>query len=141
MEHVVESSLGHLRFPMVLFSVFAAMALLLAALGCFGIASQAVVQRRRELGIRIALGARAGQIYGLVVGQALVPILAGIGVGVIGALAFARVLRSLLFNIEPGDPVTLLLGSAVLGVVTVLASLLPARRAARVDPVRVLRDE
>ena len=141
MEQVVENSLGHLRFPMVLFSVFAAMALLLAALGCFGIASQAVVQRRRELGIRIALGARTGQIYGLVVGQALVPILAGLGVGVIGALAFARVLRSLLFDIGPGDPVTLLLGSAVLGVVTILASLLAARRAAQVDPVRVLRDE
>lgn len=141
MEQVVESSLGHLRFPMVLFSVFAAMALLLAALGCFGIASQAVVQRRRELGIRIALGARTGQIYGLVVGQALVPILAGLGVGVLGALAFARVLRSLLFDIGPGDPVTLLLGSAVLAVVTVLASLLPARRAAQVDPVRVLREE
>ena len=141
MEHVVESSLGHLRFPMVLFSVFAVMALLLAALGCFGIASQAVVQRRRELGIRIALGARSGQIYGLVVGQSLVPILAGLGLGVIGALGFARVLRSLLFDIGPGDPVTLLLGSAVLGVVTVLASLLPARRAARVDPVAILRDD
>ena len=141
MEQVVENSLGHLRFPMVLFSVFAGMALLLVALGCFGIGSQAVVQRRRELGIRIALGARTGQIYGLVVGQALVPILAGLGAGVLGALGFARVLRSLLFDIGPGDPATLLLGSAVLGGVTVLASLLPARRAAQVDPVRVLRDE
>jgi putative ABC transport system permease protein len=141
MEQVVEGSLGHLRFPMVLFRLFAAMALLLVALGCFGIASQAVVQRRRELGIRIALGARPGQIHGLVVGQALVPILAGLGLGVLGALGFARVLRSLLFDIEPGDPVTLLLGSALLGVVTVLASLLPARRAARVDPAQVLRDE
>ncbi|HSE52915.1 MAG TPA: ABC transporter permease [Gemmatimonadales bacterium] len=141
MEQVVENSLGHLRFPMVLFSVFAAMALLLAALGCFGIASQAVVQRRRELGIRIALGARTGQIYRLVAGQALVPILAGLGAGALGALAFAQVLRSLLFDIGPGDPITLLLGSAVLGVVTVLASLLPARRAAQVDPARVLRDE
>ncbi len=74
-------------------------------------------------------------------GQALVPILAGLGAGALGALAFAQVLRSLLFDIGPGDPITLLLGSAVLGVVTVLASLLPARRAAQVDPARVLRDE
>jgi putative ABC transport system permease protein len=141
MEQVVENSLGHLRFPMVLFSIFAVMALALAALGCFGIASQAVVQRKRELGIRIALGARSGQIYGLVVGQTMLPIAVGLGVGVVGALGFTRLLQNLLYDIGPGDPATLLLGSALLGVVTVLACLLPAHRAAQVDPVQVLRDE
>lgn len=141
MEQVVEGSLGHLRFPMVLFSVFAAMALALAALGCFGIASQAVVQRRRELGIRIALGAGRGQVYRLVVGQTMVPVAAGLALGVAGAFGFTRVLQSLLFDIGPGDPFTLVLGAALLGSATVLACLLPARRAARVDPVLVLRDE
>ena len=141
MAQVVEGSLGHLRFPMILFSVFAAMALALAAIGCFGIASQSVVQRRRELGIRIALGARAGEVYRLVVGQTMLPVVIGLAFGVVGALGFTRVLRTLLYDISPGDPVTLLLGSAVLGVVTVTACLLPARRAARVDPVVVLRDE
>lgn len=141
MEQVVEGSLGHLRFPMVLFSVFAAMALALAALGCFGIASQAVVQRRRELGIRIALGARGGQVYRLVVGQTMVPVVFGLALGIVGAFGFARVLGSLLYDIAPGDPLTLVLGAALLGGVTVLACLIPARRAARVDPVLVLRDE
>ena len=141
MEQVVENSVGHLRFPMVLFSVFAAMALALAALGCFGIASQAVVQRRRELGIRIALGASGAQVSRMVVGQTLVPVLWGLGLGIVGALGFTRVLRSLLYDITPGDPVTLLLGSLLLGGTAVLACLLPARRAARVDPVLTLRDE
>ena len=141
MEHVVEESLGHLRFPMVLFSIFAAMALALAALGCFGIASQAVVQRRRELGIRIAMGARAGQIYRLVLGQTVVPVLVGLALGIVGALGFARLIRSLLYDIAPGDPMTLLGGSVLLGAVTMIACLLPARRAAKVDPVLVLRDQ
>lgn len=141
MNEVLEGSLGHLRFPMVLFTVFAAMALALAALGCFGVASQAVVQRRRELGIRIALGARAGQIYGMVVRGAMTPVLWGIGAGIAGAFAFTQVLRGLLYDITPTDPVVLALGSAVLAVATVLACLLPARRASRVDPATVLREE
>jgi putative ABC transport system permease protein len=141
MEQVVEGSLGHLRFPMVLFSVFAAMALALAGLGCFGVASQAVVQRRRELGIRIALGARAAQVYRMVLGQAMLPVAVGLVAGTAGALAFARVLRGLLYDIAPGDPVTLFLGSALLAVVAVVACLLPAHRAARVDPALVLREE
>jgi predicted permease len=141
MEQVVEASLGHLRFPMVLFSVFAAMAVLLAALGCFGIASQAVVQRRRELGIRLALGASGGQLSRMVVRQTMVPVAIGLGLGIVGGFGFTRVIQSLLFDVGPDDPVTLLLGSVLLGAVTVVACLLPARRAANVDPVLVLRDE
>jgi len=141
MEHVLDGSLGHLRFPMVLFSLFAAMALALAALGCFGVASQAVVQRRRELGIRIALGARAVQVYRMVVGQTMVPVFCGLAAGIAGALAFTKVLGGLLYEITPTDPVILLLGSAVLGVATVLSCLLPAHRASQVDPATVLREE
>ena len=141
MEQVVEASLGHVRFPMVLFSVFAAMALALAALGCFGVASQAVVQQRRELGIRLALGARKGQLYRLVIGQAMLPVGFGIVLGGGAAIGFARVLRSLLYDIAPGDPMTLAAGAVVLAGVAVVACLLPARRAAQVDPVMVLREE
>ncbi len=141
MEQVVERSLGYLRFPMILFSVFAAMALALAALGCFGVASQAVVQRRRELGIRMALGARAAALYWMVLRQAILPVVVGLALGIGGALGFTRVLRGLLFDVAPSDPVTYLSGAVVLTGVTVLACLLPARRAARVDPARVLREE
>jgi predicted permease len=141
MEEVLDGSLGHLRFPMVLFSLFAAMALALAALGCFGVASQAVVQRRRELGIRIALGARAVQVYRMVVGQAMLPVLCGLAAGIAGAVAFTRVLQGLLYEITPTDPAILMLGSAVLAVATILACLLPAHRASRVDPATVLREE
>jgi predicted permease len=141
MEQVLDRSLGHLRFPMVLFSVFAAMALALAVLGCFGVASQAVVQRRRELGIRIALGARMAEVYATVVGRAMLPVLWGLAVGVAGALVFTKVLRGLLYDITPTDPLILVLGSAVLAVATILACLLPAHRASRVDPATVLREE
>ena len=141
MEQVVEASLGHVRFPMVLFSVFAAVALGLAALGCFGVASQAVVQRRRELGIRLALGAGKGRLYRMVVAQAMRPVALGIVVGGAGAIWFARVLTALLYDVTPGDPLTLLLGVIALAGVTLLATLLPARRAARVDPSVVLRED
>jgi putative ABC transport system permease protein len=141
MAGVVKDSLGHLRFPTVLFTIFAAMALALAALGCFGVASQSVVQRRRELGIRIALGARTGQVYRLVLHQAMVPVVLGVGMGIAGAVAFTRVLRGLLYEIAPGDATILLLCSLLLSAVTVAACLLPAGRASRVDPALVLRDE
>jgi putative ABC transport system permease protein len=141
MAQVLEGSLGHLRFPMVLFSVFAMMAVALTVLGCFGIASQAVVQRRRELGIRIALGARTAQVYGLVVGQVMRPVAWGLIGGIAGALAFTRVLRGMLYDISPGDPATLALGATILAVVTIGASIFPARRATRVNPASVLRDD
>jgi putative ABC transport system permease protein len=141
MGQVLEGSLGHLRFPMVLFSVFAVMAVALAVLGCFGVANQAVVQRRRELGIRIALGARTAQIYRLVLVQVMRPVVWGLIAGIAGALACSRVLQGLLYDITPGDPATLALGSGILAAAAVAASLLPAHRATRVSPASVLRDE
>jgi len=141
MDHVVETSLGHLRFPMVLFTIFAGLALALTALGCFGVASQAVVQRRRELGIRMALGARSTHLYRMVVGQTMAPVAWGLLAGVAGAVAFTNVLRGLLYDIRPKDPGTLALGAAVLAVATIVACLVPARRAARVDPALVLRED
>ena len=141
MDGVVKGSLGHLRFPTILFSIFAAMALALAGLGCFGVASQSVVQRRRELGIRIALGARTGQVYRLVLYHAMVPVVLGVGAGIAGAVAFTRVLRGLLYEIAPGDPMMLLLAAVLLAMVAMAASLLPARRAGKMDPALVLREE
>ena len=141
MDRVVKNSLGHLRFPMILFSIFAAMALALAGLGCFGVASQSVVQRRRELGIRIALGARTVQIYRLVLHHAMVPVVLGVAAGIAGAVAFTRVLRGLLYEIAPGDPGMLLIAALSLAMVAVAASLLPARRAGQTDPAMVLREE
>jgi putative ABC transport system permease protein len=141
MAGVVKGSLGHLRFPTILFTIFAAMALSLAGLGCFGVASQSVVQRRRELGIRIALGARTGQVYRLVLHHAMVPVVLGVGAGIAGAVAFTRVLRGLLYEIAPGDPRMLLIAAVLLAMVAMTASLLPARRAGKMDPALVLREE
>jgi ABC-type antimicrobial peptide transport system permease subunit len=141
MEQVLHDSLGHQRFPTILFSIFAGMALALAGLGCFGVASQAVVQRQRELGIRIALGAGAGQVYRLVLQHTMVPVVAGVLAGIAGAVGFTRVLRGLLYEIAPADPTMLLLSAAVLSAVALAACLFPARRAARVDPALVLRED
>jgi ABC-type antimicrobial peptide transport system permease subunit len=141
MTDVIERSIGHLKFPMTLFAVFAALALLLSALGCFGIASQTVVQRRRELGIRSALGASAGRTAGMVLRQTMIPVGFGLVVGLVGALLFTRLLRGMLFDITPTDPVTLGGAAVILGLVTVVACLPPARRAIGLDPSTVLRDD
>lgn len=141
MSQVVEDSLGHLRFPMILFSFFAALAVALAATGIFGIASQSVQQRRRELGIRRALGARASQLYGMVVGQTMIPVVIGVGLGLGGALAGTRVIRSLLFGVTPTNLPTFAIVSVLLCLVAVAACLAPARRAAHVDPASVLRED
>ena len=141
MEQVLEGSLGHLRFPVVLFSIFGVIAAVLAALGCFGIASQAVVQRRRELAIRMALGAQARQVYRLVIGITMKPVAWGLAFGALGALFATRLLRNMLYGVEPGDPLVLLAGTSLLALATALACLLPARRAARVDPAGILRGD
>lgn len=141
MERVLEASLGHLRFPMVLFTVFAIAALSLAALGCFGVASQSVAQRRRELAVRLALGARATQVYGMVVAQSMRPVVWGLAAGIVGALAGTRLLGQLLYDVKPTDPFVLGAGVVVLATTMILASVLPARSASRVDPAAILREE
>ena len=141
MTQIVEDSLGHLRFPMILFSFFAALAVALAAIGIFGIASQSVQQRRRELGIRRALGANSREIYGMVVGQTMIPVVIGVGLGVAGAFAGTRVIRSLLYGVSPTNLPTFGVVAALLCLVAVVACLVPARRAAHVDPASVLRED
>jgi putative ABC transport system permease protein len=124
-----------------LLSAFAGVALLLAAVGIYGVIAFGVVQRTRELGIRMALGADTGNLLRLVVGQGMRPVLAGVGLGVAGALAGTRLLRGMLFGVGPTDPVTFLAVTAFLLAVALLASYLPARRAARSDPMIALRNE
>jgi putative ABC transport system permease protein len=141
MDQRITSSLSQTRFSTLLLSVFGGIALLLAAIGVYGIISYGVTQRAQEIGIRIALGAQARDVLTMVMRHAAV--LAGLGlvVGLAGALVLTRLLAGLLFRVSPTDPPTFATGMVVLTFVAVLAAALPALRAARVDPVVALRSE
>jgi ABC-type antimicrobial peptide transport system permease subunit len=116
-------------------------ALFLAALGIYGVLAYFVSQRSRELGIRLALGARPAALFALVVGQGMRPVVAGAIVGIIGAVAVTTILRSLLFGVQPIDPITYAVAIGLLGTIAGTACALPALRATRVDPLVALRDE
>jgi putative ABC transport system permease protein len=116
-------------------------ALLLAAIGTYGVLSYLVTERQREIGIRVALGASAGGIVGLVVRQGLVLAIVGVVFGVIGALALGRVTQSLLFGVSPTDPATYAGVGVVILLVALLACLVPAQRAMRVDPLVAIRSD
>ena len=141
LEEVVSRSISQPRFYMLLLGLFASMAVLLAALGIFAVISYAVTQRSREIGIRMALGARPGSVMRMVLSNAATLVVSGIGLGLLGALALSRVLSGLLFNLSPTDPATLAGVAALLTAVALLASYLPARQATRVDPLLTLRSE
>ena len=134
-------SVARPRFQSVLLASFAGLALLLAAIGIFGVMSYSVAQRAHEIGIRVALGARRDQVLRLVLGQGLLLALIGTAAGLAGALALTRYLRSLLFNVSPTDPWTFIGVPVVLCAVALGASYLPARRATNVDPMQALRYE
>ena len=124
---------------MTLASFFAIAALVLAAVGLYGVTSYSVAQRKSELGVRVALGAHRRAILRLVLGHALAITLIGIAIGLVLSLALSLVIRSLLLGVTPTDPVTLVGVSVLLTAVAMIASYVPARRAARVDPVIALR--
>jgi putative ABC transport system permease protein len=141
MTEVMSASIAGQRFNLTLMSVFAVTALLLAAVGIYGVIAFSVAQRSHEIGIRIALGAQARDVLRLVVGQGLKLALIGIGLGLLGAYAVTRLMQSLLFGVSATDPATFAVIAALLAVVALLASYIPARRATRVDPMVSLRYE
>jgi predicted permease len=141
MDEIVSGSLAQQRFQMTLVLLFAGAALLLASLGIYGVVSYSVAQRSSEMGIRMALGARAGEIRAMVLRQALQPVAAGLAGGVVASLALSRILGSLLFGVNAIDPPTIAAVVILLTAVAVAASYLPARRATRIDPLIALRYE
>ena len=126
---------------MLLLTIFAGAALLLAAVGIYGVIAYSVTQRTQEIGIRMALGAQRGDVLRMIVGQAMTLTTGGIVIGAIGAFLLTRLMTGLLFNVRPADPLTFLAVAVVLGLVAAFASYVPGRRATRVDPVIALRAE
>jgi len=141
MEQRVASTLARPRVNALLLAAFAATALVLAALGIYGVIAYSVVQRTRELGIRVALGARAEDVLGMVMRQGLTPVLIGLAIGLAAAATGSRVLRSLLYGVAPTDLGTYAAVAVFLAAVAGAASYVPGRRAARSDPMTALREE
>ena len=141
MEELASGTLAQQRFLLLLFGVFAGLALLLASIGIYGVLAYLTSQRVPEMGVRMALGANAGDVVWLVLRQSLAMILAGAGVGIAAALVAGRVLERLVAGMRPAEPATFAIMVSVLVLAGLCASLVPARRASRIDPVRALRQE
>jgi putative ABC transport system permease protein len=141
MDEWLDRSTAAPRYRTTLFALFAGLALALSALGIYGVMSYSVGQRTREIGVRMALGARQGNVLGLVLRQGMSLVLIGVGIGLIGAFALTRVIGSLLFNVGTRDPATFSGVAILLAAVAFIACYLPARRATKVDPMVALRYE
>ena len=141
LESFVAENTAPRRLSVTLLSLFAGLALLLAAVGIYGVMSYSVTQRHREIGIRMALGAQAGDVLNLVVRQGALLAVLGVGTGILGALGATRLIAHMLFGIRPSDPITFIAVALLLTIVAVLASYIPARRASKVDPIVALRYE
>jgi ABC-type antimicrobial peptide transport system permease subunit len=141
MNEVVGKALAQRRFTMLLLALFAASALMLSAIGIYGVMAYFVTQRTREIGIRMALGAAPRTVLTMVLGQGARLTAAGVAIGLAGAIALTRAISTLLFAVSPRDPATLATLSIVLAAVALAACYVPARRATKVDPIRALRCE
>jgi putative ABC transport system permease protein len=141
MEQLASDSLARQRFLLLLFGIFAGLALLLACVGIYGVLAYLTSQRVPEIGVRMALGATAGEVMRLILRQSLGMIFAGVGVGIAAALAAARLLERLVEGMQPAEPSTFAITISVLAIAALFASLVPARRASRIDPMRALRQE
>jgi putative ABC transport system permease protein len=141
MDQIIRRSLADRRFALELLGIFAGVALLLAAIGIYGVMAYSFSQRTHEIGIRIALGAQRIDIFRMAVGEGMRLVVIGLAVGLLGAVALTRFVRTMLFGVSPADPLTFGAISAALAAVALLACYIPARRATRVDPLVALRDE
>ena len=141
MDALIDEANGPRRFAMVLLGSFAALAMILASIGLYGVMSYIVTQRERELGVRVALGASTREVLGLVLGQGLKLVVVGIALGLAASLGLTRFMERMVFNVSTTDPLTFAAMSLMLILVALLASYLPARRATKVDPIEALRAE
>jgi len=141
MRQIVSKSIAQQNFNMVLLTIFGAIALLLAAIGIYGLMSYSVAQSAHDIGVRLALGAERRKILSLVVARGMKLAAVGLAIGAVGAFAASRLLARLLFGVRPTDPSTYVLVTSALAIVAFLACYLPARRATRVDPMIALRAE
>ena len=140
-DEYVSGSVAQPRFNSLLLGVFAGVALLLTAIGLYGVISYSITQRTQEIGIRLALGARVGDVLRLIIGQGMTLALIGVALGLIGAFAATRLMKSLLFDVGPTDPLTFASIAALIALIALVACWIPARRATRVDPMIALRCE
>jgi ABC-type antimicrobial peptide transport system permease subunit len=141
MAHLADEAVSQSRFVMLLLEIFATVAITMAMVGLYGVIAYSVTQRTREIGVRMALGAQRSSVYQLILREAGWLVVSGIGAGLICSVAAATLIRGLLFGVRSWDAATLAAVSAVLAVSAMLASYIPARRAARVDPMVALRYE
>jgi putative ABC transport system permease protein len=141
MEEILSESIARQRFSMLLLGIFAGIAMLLGAVGIYGVVSYSVAQRAHEIGVRMALGARSSNVLRMIVGHGLKLVLVGVVIGVAAASMLTRLMESLLFGITATDPATFVVIPVILLAAATLASYIPARRAARIDPLLALRYE
>ena len=141
MDQLLGRTLSEAKFSLLLFGLFAALALVLAAIGIYGVMATTVTQRTHEIGLRVALGAQKHDVLRLIVRQGMMPVLIGVAIGLASAIALTRLMTTLLFGVSATDPVTLVLITLLLAAVALLACYLPARRATKVDPMIALRYE
>ena len=141
MPQIRDIAVAQPRLYLVLIACFALTAMLLAAIGLYGVLAYAVGQRTREIGIRLALGAKRGEVLRMVMSQAGKLVIAGVAIGLVAAVLASRLLRAQLFEVAPTDTVTYVLVATGLLIVSLLASWIPARRASRIDPITALRQD
>jgi putative ABC transport system permease protein len=141
MDELVATSLSQQRFTLLLLGAFAVLALILAAIGIYSVLSYSVRRRVQEIGIRLALGARISDVLRMIVIEGMRPTLLGVTIGIVGALALGQVMSSLIYGVKPTDPLTFLAVAMVLAIVALSATIIPAYRAAKVDPMVALRYE
>jgi ABC-type antimicrobial peptide transport system permease subunit len=141
LDYYYNRSMARTSFTLVMLAVAGSMALLLGVVGLYGVIAYSVSQRRREVGIRMALGAGRSAILNMIIGQGIKLVLIGVAIGLVGALGLTRFLSDMLYGVKPGDPLTLVAVSVILMAVALLACYIPARQAAKVDPMVALRVE